>query len=576
MKHFSDWTIQDAQRAIAEVIESTVGQRGYDANHAFIEQGDHWQNGDGWVGPGREMPPGPAREELLERIRPQFTPVDATREALDRSANGLMLREADLAFVAFEPAEDGTAAHEAEQAAAEDLREEVGIWWDRVKLWSKARKAYIRSRWAGRGALRLMIAPGSLIDAGDGSPALPEFDTLWEALEHVQLDAPLPGACFVHTDPDTLDQVAITMFKRDGRDWAELCYVDHDTGETVIRQVGPRADDATEVRIDMGGMLPVIEMEAPVLITESVRALQRKLNYEASLHLRTSETAGFPERYVSNAEPEGEWRDYPPADGDAGVTQELEDGTTLYLHPRPRTLGASISTELRGIEGEDGKPVTPTVTFRDPTDPAFVAAAAEFTRAQLLRICRQGHAVGGDTAEASGVAYQQARADFENDLGGVKGELEALVRNTVEAAIAMAEAMMRRPATPVSAGETTIFLPASAESVLDSYRAVVTCYVNAGPITPDEQRAILEKREQGVISLEDTLAQLGVEDVDAALARRNADPYIANAILSEQLDTLKKAMEISEGAVRVVAARLGFTPDEVSALLRVDWDGIER
>ncbi|HSW29283.1 MAG TPA: hypothetical protein VLH75_07275 [Longimicrobiales bacterium] len=563
MANFDEWTFEDAQEAIAGAIELDLGSGdAFSQNHAFVEEHDHWQDGDGWVGPngGDDVE---VQTAVLANVERQFTPRDAIGEVLNRMANALLRQEPDVAFVPLQDipddaSEEVRAARDAEVA---ELRGFISTWWDRKKLWSKARLAAKRSRWSTRGALRTWIAPGDLIEtdspdddaeqgAGPSVDVLPQVGDFAEALAMVQLFAPAPDSCHVYTDEETQERVAIFLFEdeEEERQKAELWWVDA-KGRTNVRIVsdGEGADAEDPIDVDLGGRLPISEMEAELLITEPIRRQQMRLNFAESLMVRIAETAGFPERYTTNAEPGGIWLESAPSDGPALKTV-VDKGRTWYLHPAPRTLGAAITTDLIGVvmkSGEGETRATPGVVFKDPTDPEFAIKAARHGYRTILEECKQGHILQDGTQSASGIAYEQARADYEDDLNDVRRELEALVRDTIEVALAWADAMMLQP-----------------KKYLERYRVSVTLKVKSGPVTTDEQKQNNENVKAGTMSTETAIARNGIEDVDAELERLRSSP---EAVVALRIKQVAGVMDMAaEGVPLDLAAEIvGVTDPEL-------------
>jgi hypothetical protein len=589
---FRAWTYKHVRDALAALNRETLGgTEAFAENLAFAEQCDHWQQGKQWP----TFIPIAMRQKVLEKIEPQFRPVDVIGEVLDNVANGLLDKEPAITFTPRVPiptpdpesVEDVTrAAKEAKQQAAEisAMSERIAAWWDRRKFWEAVRKATRRSRWAGRGALRLWITRNTLTTsrAGDGTETtgLPTGLTPEQALDAVQLMAPSPATGFVYTDPDTQETCGVFLFETgDGvqaqgagtqtKKHAEIWFLDGE--ETVIRVVEENGDAsaAKEFPLKTGKRLPIVQMTAQLLVTEPVRRQQRTLNYFETLLARVVETAGFPERYTINAMPSGIWLDIPPAEGPPLEVRDVEMGggttKTWYLHPVPRELGPMITTDLRGITGQSGTTggeviMTPSVTFKDPTDPAYLINACEHGRFSLLRQCKQGHLATDSTAESSGIAYAQARAVFEKDLRGTKSPLEGMVRDIIEAAIALSEAM--------SAG-------VDSASFLEKYRCVVNLHVDAGPASSAEMAEYRAQNSAGLLSRESAMAKSGVEDTTAELSALQTDP-LALANLRKTQGEAMKALQDGAGATFTGAAlAIGITKEDAALLLTPDPIGDE-
>jgi len=299
MADFDTWTFDDAQTAITDAIAVTLGsQDAYDENYAFIEEHDHWQDGDAWVGPNGGSVEA-VQTEVLTAVERQFTPRDAISEVLDRMANALLRQEPDVDFVPLKPLpEDASDEARAEQEnEVAELRSLVSTWWDRKKLWSKARLVAKRSRWAGRAALRTWIAPGHLLEpgapdddeqeeTGPSAPTLPQVDDFGDALDIVQLFAPEPDSCYVYTDEETQERVAIFLFEdpETEKQAAELWWVD-DEGKTHVKIV----QDGGDADGEDGATLPGLAARREASLDRLAEAIRRHLDVAALARL-----AGLP------------------------------------------------------------------------------------------------------------------------------------------------------------------------------------------------------------------------------------------------------------------------------------------
>lgn len=549
-KDFSEWAVAEATEAIADAIALMPGgQEAFDANKAFVEDQDHWQEGDAWIGPN-----GGSDAELetlvLAAVERQLVAVDAIGEVLHRVANALLRREADVDLIPLEAPEEDSEEEARLQEEAADIKAQLSHWWDQVKLWELARLAVKRSRWSTRGALRLWIGEGGLEVAKTDSGQVTRLPTGLEfadALGRLQLSAPTPDEALVHVDPDTQERVGIFLFEDENEQQAvELWYLDEDD-KAVLRIAGDGQDEEEQFSVNLKGRLPILEMEADLLITGPVRVQQKRLNFFESVMVRVTEAAGFPERYTLNAEPDGIWLTTPPTAGPALKVQEY-GGRTYYLHAAPRTLGAAITTHLVGVQSKadaNGTSIaTPGVVFKEPTDPDFAIKASRHAHLTILRTCRQGHLAVDSTAESSGLAYEQARADFEDDLWSVKVPLEGLLRDTIETAIVWAEAM-----STMEGG-----------SILDRFRVSVTLNVKSGPVTPLAQQQNNANVQSGTLSHESAMAANGVEDVDAELQKIRAQPEAMMNLRTKQLAQIAEL--VREGLTWELAARMVGIEDE--------------
>ncbi len=523
-KPFNEWTRDDVVLAIGDQIEDDLGSdAAFQENKLFIEDQDHWQDGEGWIGPSGTPE---IKDTVLANVKPQFTPIDVISECVDRAADSLLKQVADVSFVLAEGDEE----------ISDDQSKEIDLmgralskWWDDKKLWEHAKVAARRSRWAARGIVRLWIAEGSLekIVNRDGTIefALPTGLSFEEALERVDVSAPLPDEAMVYKNPHSRQEAGLFHFTDpEGIETADIWYRD-EAGQTILHRVGDSADQTFS--LDMKGAVPIAEMRAPLLITEPIRRQQRRLNFLESILVRVGETAGFAERYISNAEPQGTWLTTKPAGVINPETTEFE-GTKYYLHPQPRTLGASVTTELVGLvqNQETQELATPEVVFKEPTDPEFAIAGSRHAKRTIYEECRQLHVLLSGDPLASGKSREQARADFELDVTKMKAPLELMIRDILKATIAFASAM---------SGEQGDFL--------DTYRIVVNVNISTGPTSPEEIKQNNENVEKGTLSRESAMALNGIEDVDAELQKINEQPANMLGIRRRQMIVANLALQ---------------------------------
>lgn len=527
VKPVEQWGLSDAQAAAKSDLPPT-----YEVARKMIEGHDHWQKGLLW--PGHRTGDAVTDAALLRNVEPQFVADDVVGEVVDNRTNGLIGHEPVIALVPLEPAEEGSEAEGAQQDEVDAIVAALSAWWDSKRLWQLAADALDRVHYAKRASLRAYIAEGNLqaLDTTDTvtgrttrSLRLPTAENLEAALAFVEIEAPAPPTAIRYTDPRTQREVAVILTRDlDDQERAETWRV-NDQGLTELRLLGgqerrdPRTGDVFPALppLDLAGRLPLAEARGRAIVTNNLIKLQSLLNFITTVTGRTVETAGFRERYVGNVEPPGMWLPTPPTNGPPLAVDDSNPGQTYYKHRVPWVLGASITTELIGLRTVTTRPdgttaeefTDPTVEALDPVDPAYATNAADNITARIYRRARQGHLHTSGTGEASGVAYEQARAQFLADLDRLRGTIEGMVREILEVALAYAGLM-----APTASG------------ILDRYRVVVTLRVNAGPITADEQRLAVELRDKRAISQYTMQGRVGVEDPQAECEAIDDDPMI--------------------------------------------------
>jgi hypothetical protein len=312
--------------------------------------------------------------------------------------------------------------------------------------------------------------------------------------------------------------------------------------------------------IDLGGRIPVFELVTASLITEPMRMSQNQLNYFRTVLSRAVEASGFKSRLFGNVEPPLMWLDVKPTT-EPIVRTDDSTGRRLYGVRAPWVFGAGFTTELVGLiqESADGSKTnaSPSVTIDEPTDTSFVTNPADRVRHWMYKTAKQGHLGGSSTAETSGDAYEQARAQHEADLKKRKGPTEGVIRDVIETVIALASLMT---------GEVADFL--------DEYRCVVNLHVSAGPIRPDNARLQKELHDAGLISQETAMNRIGVDDTAAEVALLEQDEMVQMSL--EQRRTSVITAWTNAGAELHVAAHFaGMDRDAIEALLTGVIPGME-
>ena len=540
---FDSWTYDTAAALVRDTLHEDYGIR-----KAYAVDKDHFQNGEEWVGPGDAT--------SNEKIALQFAPEDAVGEVLSNISNAFA--EPQITCVPLEDVPTGREIPPVVQARMDEAQALITGWWDKMRMQEHIQERQKTAAWAGQAGLRLWI-PWRFLEKQGDTVFLKQTSDMAEAISYVRVKAPYPEYGMILTDADTQEQVAVFLdeevtytgpertkevFKR-----AELLYLDpnrtSDTDcDTIQRLVySDPSKPALTARLPLGGRLLFAEMRATVLLSEPVLRTQRQLNFIATVITRLVETAGFRERYMKNARPQGYRTRYTEGDSvpDGAYLERDDENVQWLVTPVTRTLGANTTTELVGLPkldpatGDFKGYETPDVVIGDPVDPKPSLEATDSVRRRILRMCAQGHLGGISNAEASGIAYEQARAVFEKDLNRRRVAEEGMLRDLFMALLAMGELITGQ------IGYFTKFV-----------RVMVEQHINAGPRSPDLVRLDLEAYEAGLISKETVMARIGIEDIDGELALiKMSAPYI--------LDAVQKAVE---------AMGDKFTPESAKNLLK--------
>lgn len=525
-------------------------------NRLFF-QGDHWQNGDGWIGPHPEIG-NVAFTATMQEIANLFTSKNVVRETVLRHSLGVVGRNIQWGFtpVAAVTSADGK-PDEATQAKITEAENLIRPWLLNRKVGTLLRDAVCTLLLSERAGLQLMIPPGLAEEDADGKLVI-KAASVADALNFIYPEHPLPDNACVVLDQMTKQEAGVWRYTKgaekgdelaagetptttpdDETEFVAICFVDED-GDTVIRvfQDGQDKVDA-ESFLDMGGRVPMFEMRRAALITVQVQQAQRALNLAETMIPRTAITSGFLERVLVDAQLPGE----PETD-----TEGNETGRWIE---KPFYAGAGTTNFLESstFEDEEGriKSKNADIKWREPVSAEGPIKASDKHYRSILDEVSQLHVVMAGDSNPSGSSRLTARIEYLATLQLTQGEVEAAFRFIVDTALAMAEALAQKP------GEFTKVL-----------RAQCACRLDGGPLLPTE-RAAIEGSIGKTISQETAMMLVGIEDVDAEKARMAMDP-LSRAKYGEAVgDALNKLT--SPGAPFEGAARFIGISDEMLGIL---------
>lgn len=496
---FDALTLADVQRLAGQTTPAWA------ADNRTLYDGDHWNGGKFWIGPA-PAPTDADAAQVIAEIQRAFVSKNAVREVVGRHVAGVIGREPAWGYTPRRPlrADKKTGKKkltQAEQALIDEAEAALTSWWDERGALALLQECAATLLLSGRGALRLFVPSGLLVDG-----QVPQGD-LATQLSRIYLHHPSPRQAVIVTDPATQLRCSIYVYQEQqldgsqGQTCAEVSYVDPADGMTVLRVLTPTTD--TAVRLPLGGHLMLSDMARPALVTDSVRQSQMQLNLARTMEGRNAVQGGFLERIVLGGQMPGSYVDDPTAP--AGP-----NGERKRFVPGRMRLGAGRTNWIAGIpiRDEQGRVTgytTPSVVYRDPVSPETFQLTAGASYRAILEEVQQLHALIAGDATASGESRKQARADFEKSLGPTKAQVDKLVRWILETALALASHF---------AGQGARYT---------ALRATCDCRVDTGPLGSEERKAILDQVAAGLLSKETALALLGIEDVDAELARIAAE-----------------------------------------------------
>lgn len=526
-------------------------------NRRFF-QGDHWQNGDGWIGPHPEI--GNTKfQAAMQEIANIFTSKNVVRETVIRHALGVVGRNIQWGFAPIAPIDsaDGKPPEDT-QRLIKEATNIITPWLQSRKVATLLRDAVCTLLLSERAGVQLMIPPG-LAEENENGELVIRAASVADALKFIYPEHPLPDNACVIMDQMTKQEAGVWRYEVDEkndelsssetpvvngakRNRVAICFVDED-GDTVIR-VFDEDGDAAPVQsfLDMGGRIPMFEMRRNALITLQVQQAQRALNLAETMIPRTAVTSGFMERVLIDAQLPGE-------------PEIIEGEETGRWIEKPFYTGAGTTNfvESSTFEDEEGKIKTKNadIKWREPISPEGAIKASDKHYRSILDEVSQLHVVMAGDSNPSGSSRLTARIEYLATLQLTQGEVESAFRFIVDTALAMAEALSSTP------GKYTNVI-----------RAQCACRLDAGPLLPAE-RAAIEMSIGKTISQPTAMMLVGVEDVEAELARMAMDPFSLAEFGSKVGDALNKLT--APGAPVDGAARfIGIPEERIKLLLQGD------
>lgn len=494
---FETITAEDARQELGSI--QIKGSK--EASNFYI--GDHWQGGDGWIGP-RPATSDTNRSTVLDEIERGFVSKNAVREVVHRHRNGVVGHEPGWNLVPRRALEEGQEPSTEEQALIDEGEAALVEWWDGRRMLGVLQEAVATLLWGGRSVLRLFVPRAKTITGVDGAVTVPAGD-LQESLGRIFINVPELESAGIITDPDSQEQAGVFFYKqtdlgsKEEEERVELHFLNEE-GQTVIRSFSVSSSDAlTEERatLDLGGNLLLFEMQREPLITKQVRQNQALLNMALTMLGRNVVLAGFLERVLLNAQLPGTYEDDPK-----------NTGKKIFV-PDPLYTGAGTFNNFVGVPlyGDQNDPgritgyANPSIIHRDPVPVTTFEDTKRIAYESILQEADQIHILISGDATSSGESRRQAMAQFLLSLLLTKAQVDAMGRWLIETTLAMAATF---------AGQVGRFA---------ELRASFDSRIDPGPIPSEEMRLIIELVKAQLLSRETGMTRLQVEDPDAEMAK---------------------------------------------------------
>lgn len=510
---FESLTLKQVEEAVNAVAPDDAAIQA----RAFYD-GDHWQSGDAWIG-ARPPSDSPQFVTALANIEAAFVSENVTKEIVDRHKAGVLSREPTWRFVPRRALVKDEAPNPSEQTRIDELEAAMTEWWDRRRPHQLIGDALVNALLGGRGPMRVFVP--SDLRAEDSSVSAEDFAS---ALDMVYVDAPDPGSAAVLVDVNSRHEVAALLFDKfptsyfmgvtpagSGEKVAEISYL-NDDGTTALRVINSSgvAEEANPP-LALARHVTQNDLTREPLISNQVRRLQMGLNLVLTQMLRNVNLAGSLERTMINVMPPGEYVD---SAGKPWVEGKSSGEKTYKAQTMP--VGSGVSAFLRGyaIYDKDNNLTgysNGSINYRDPVPVTTFSDTRALLYMSILGQVGQLHALIAKDATASGESRKQARSEFESSLADSESPVNNTGRWLLETVASLAAIFARTP---------------------DRYsdlRCEFSVTLDAGPLSADDRREVVDEFTKHVFSHETTLTKLECPDVDAEL-QKIAEEDQANAI----------------------------------------------
>ncbi len=512
----SDIIQADQKKAVAVASGLFTNRRsaGAIANSQFYD-GDHWQNGNGYIGAKPLITHG--FNQTMSQLKEGFVSENVIKEIDDRHVAGVFGREPLWGFVPqklpsrksltrkrrfsklfnFVSSAIDTAKEflgKSVDPRAQEADDALTVWWDRAEPRKKLKEALRICLNEERAFLRLFVPRGLRDKKGE----IPQQASLTDALSLIHIDVVTCDKGGVFLDSDTQKPFGLYVYKVEQSTCVELSYV-NELGQTILQLLSDNPDLVVEpIAYEMQGRLWMYEVNRAALITEQIRSEQRALNLAKTKLIRNVNMAGDLERAIMNAERPKRKIPVPDSSQASGYREETVDSEYL--------AGAGVTNLITGllIKDADGKIIgraNPNISYRNPVPiDTFVGTRAE-CRESMLGQAQQLHIMIAGDSTVSGRSREQARGEYRGSLNDSKEAFDGAGRWLTESPVYLGAQFCDR---------SSEFAP---------YRSVFDCVVEDGPVSPEERNANREDVKAGVMSIETCMSRNGTEDTDAEKAR---------------------------------------------------------
>lgn len=455
-----------------------------------FHSGDHWQDGDGYIGqkPDRSYERYP---ETMQDLKNGFAAENVILEVAETHVGGVLGQEPLWWFV--------RGAEKIARGDGNTIADEMTPWWDEHEALSVLEGAAEGAVLEGVDVLRFYFPEGLL--GPDGT--IPKPTTIAAALDYLYCENLTADRAGVFTDDKTKQKIGVYLYEEaeseaenaPKRKMADLCYLDGDR-KTVLRRVSQ--DERTNEPFgpyDLGGRLLMYEIRRQALITDPVLRLQKYVNLAHTKMGRNVNLAGDRTTDVINAQTPTKTKT--EVDSTTGRTREVK-GPGAYKRT-PGAVNYVWGAPIYDANGKIAGYTSPTVNVTEPVDIETFVGTRDHYYAAILGQCFMRHLLISGDAIASGRSREQARKDYERSLKKTKGPLDAAGRWKLETALRMAAELADKTAE------------------VRDLRAYFDCRIERVERSPQERQEDRADVQAGVMSAETLMSRNQIEDTGAEL-----------------------------------------------------------
>jgi hypothetical protein len=254
---------------------------------------------------------------------------------------------------------------------------------------------------------------------------------------------------------------------------------------TIVAEMAAKGGDVSSPMF-LDGQITVNSMKGKPFVSESMLTNQRALNFDLTLAIGTLYESGYPELITTNAA-----LDYTLSDDPDNPGKKLKTYKTLKRGPKATTnLVGLNSIDQYGTKNY----ATPGVHFRTPTPITVFDEAENMYYRQVLYEAKQLFVLTTGANVISGESRVQARQDFLKKAQRYKPDLDNFGVWLLTTILHM---------TAVAAGKTGYF---------KGLGVLFDSKVYAGELSADEKNVVISMFEKNLISAENAMVLLGIED----------------------------------------------------------------